>query len=115
LRRDYESLVETVKRVLATGETASVSVESRGDYLIKSLSIRAGKRPNRASVEIEDVIFSISPELQESFISFIDFPTDEDLPRSAVYYHHHFDSVWDDTGENIALDSVSVVFALLRD
>jgi len=114
-RKDYKSLAQTVNQVLATGTAASVSVESHGDFPVKRLSFRAGNRPSRVSVENDEVVFSISPEQRESFISFLEFPADEDLPTAPVAYHHHYDNVWDETGENIARDCVSVVFALLRE
>jgi len=112
-RQDYESLVGIVNQVLATAETASISVESSGPVTIKRLSIRAGERPNRVSVENDEVIISIAPELREQFVSFIEFPADEDLPQSPVGYHHHYDNLGDDEGRWVALDSLPVVFGLL--
>jgi hypothetical protein len=112
-RQDYESLVGIVNQVLATAETASISVKSSGPVTIKRLSIRAGERPNRVSVENDEVIISIAPELREQFVSFIEFPADEDLPQSPVGYHHHYDNPGDDEGRWVALDSLPVVFGLL--
>jgi hypothetical protein len=111
-RQDYESLVRTVDRVLAAGGTTSISVESSGPVAIKKLLICAGKGPNRVSVENEEIIISISPELREQFVSFIEFPADNDLPISPGY-HHHYDNLGDDEGRWVALDCLPVVFSLL--
>ena len=112
-RQDYESLVGTVNQVLAAGGTASISVESSGPVAIKKLLVCAGNGPNRVSVENEEITILISPELRDQFVSFIEFPADNDLPKSPIRYHHRYDNLGDDEGRWVAVDSLPVVFGLL--
>jgi hypothetical protein len=97
---------------LAAGgnHTASVSAESHGPIRIERFTVQLGTGPNRVSAQNGEIIFSISPDLQEQFISFIYFPAD-----APVGYHHHYDNLGDDDGKYVARDSLPVIFGLLQD
>ena len=75
--------------------------------------VRRSTLPNRVSHESGRIILEVAPSLHEQFLSFIDFPTDTDLPNSPIQYHHHYDGLSDD-GTYVALDSLPVIIGLER-
>lgn len=111
-REDYAHLSETARRAIDSGVEAELPVWSTGPTAISHFVVRRGAPPNRVSVESSRIVFSVAPDLQRQFLSFIEFPADADLPDSPVQYHHHFDGIADDG--YVAADSLPVVFGLQR-
>jgi hypothetical protein len=112
-RNDYERLREAVRQALASRTEVALPVQSTGNTAVSHFVVRSSTPPNRVGYERGRVVFSVAPSLQEQFLSFVEFPTDADLPDSSVQYHHHYDGLADD-GTHVAPDSLPVVFGLER-
>jgi len=112
-REDYDQFALAVRQAGASAGHVPLSVESTGDTQVSRFVVRAGTPPNRVSYEGGDVVFSVAPSLERQFLSFIQFPTDSELPDSPIPYHHHYDGVAD-YGRYVAPDSLPVVFTLER-
>jgi hypothetical protein len=113
-RADYTELRDAILLALFSVTEIAVKVQSAGRIEIIELILRPGPAPNRVSYESGRVIFSIARSLQRQLLSFIQFPADNDLPKTGVSYHHHFDGLADD-GTHVAADSLPVVFGLVTD
>src|SRR5262245_10077345 len=92
-RRDYDELVACTRQLFASPNhsEASLEVASRGETLVKRLVVRKGEIPNRTFCESGDVVLTVAPKLLHCFLSYLQFPSDEDLPNSPIRYHHHYD------------------------
>ena len=112
-RDDYEHLCDVVRQSLVSGSELAISVRSTGETLITHLMVRRSTPPNRVSYQRGLIVLEIAPSLQDEFLSFVEFPSDADLPDSPIQYHHHYDGFADD-GNYVALDSLPVVFSLER-
>jgi hypothetical protein len=112
-REDYEQLRDTVRQALTSQSEIVLPVQSAGETAVSHFVVRSSAPPNRITYELGQVIFSVAPGLQEQFLSFVDFPTDADLPNSSVQYHHQYDGLADD-GAYVASVSLPVVFGLER-
>jgi hypothetical protein len=112
-REDYVRLCDSTRQALASGVEVALPVQSTGPTAVSHFVVRSGPVPNRVSFECGRVIFSVAPTLERQFLSFIQFPSEEDLPDSPIQYHHHFDGLADD-GTCVAPDSLPVVFGLER-
>jgi hypothetical protein len=112
-RDDYEEFRNAVHRALTSRSDISLPLQSTGDTLVTHFVVRSGTPPNRVSYEGDRIIFSVAPSLQVQFLSFIEFPADEDLPNSPIQYHHHYDGLVGG-GTYVAPDSLPVVFGLER-
>jgi len=115
MRHDYERLVSLTREMFQHPDESEVSVEvaSTGDTPVTSFIVRRGTSPNRIFCESGRVIFAIAPTLLDSFLSFISFPADSELPDSPVQYHHHYDRLCGGGGF-VSDDSPWVVFGLER-
>ncbi len=113
-REDYRCLLDVVRQVVATGAEQIVSIVSSSSSSIAEIVVRRRSRPNRVSIEGGRVVIEIAPEIAESFLSFLQFPDDADLPEPPMRCHHHYDAFADDE-TYVAADSASVVFALTGD
>jgi hypothetical protein len=111
-REDYAHLSETARQAIDSGVEAELPVLNTGPTAISHFVVRRGTPPNRVSVENGRVVFSVAPDMQRQFLSFIEFPADADLPGSPIQYHHHFDGIAGDG--SVAADSLPVVFGLQR-
>lgn len=111
-RDDYARFREAVRQVLASVDEMVLPVQSAGRTEVSHFVVRRGPPPTRVSYDQGRIVFSVTPILQEQFLSLIDFPADADLPDSPIQYHHHFDYIGDD--KYIAPDSLPVVFGLER-
>ena len=112
-REDYERLRDAVRQSLVSGSELAIRVLSAGPTVVTHLVVRRSTLPNRVSHESGRIILEVAPSLHEQFLSFIDFPTDTDLPNSPIQYHHHYDGLSDD-GTYVALDSLPVIIGLER-
>ncbi|HEY4262368.1 MAG TPA: hypothetical protein VGM98_19560 [Schlesneria sp.] len=112
-REDYEHFRDAVSRSLASGSEVVLPVQSTGNTAVSHIVVRSSTPPNRVSYERGRVVFAISPDLQEQFLSFVTFPADADMPDSPIQYHHHYEGLADD-GTYVASDSLPVVFGLER-
>jgi hypothetical protein len=112
-RRDYEQFAVCVRQALATTREVTLTVQSTGEVQVSHFLIRTSAPPNRIGYESGKVIFSLAPALETQFLSFIQFPSDSELPGPTIPYHHHYDGAADD-GTHVALDSLPVVFTLER-
>ena len=111
-REDYARLSDSTRQAIGSGVETRLPVQSAGPTAISHFVVRRGAPPNRVSVESSSVVFSVAPDLQRQFLSFIEFPADADLPNTPIQYHHHFDGIADDG--YVAADSLPVVFGLQR-
>jgi hypothetical protein len=109
-REDYARFSESTRQAIASGIETELPVQSTGPTALSHFVVRRGIPPNRVSVEDRRVVFSIAPDLQRQFLSFIEFPAD--LPDSPIQYHHHFDGIANDG--YVAADSLPVVFGLQK-
>src|SRR5262245_43043420 len=94
-REDYEQLRDTVRQALISRSEVALPVQSNGDTAVSHFVVRSSTPPNRVSYERGRVVFSVAPDLQEQFLSFVTFPADADLPDSPAQYHHHYDGLAD--------------------
>jgi hypothetical protein len=111
-REDYAELAATVRHVLSSDVHEEISVVSTGTQRVDSFVIRRGPPPNRVGFQDGRIVISIAPSLEMQFLSFIQFPEENELPKSPVGYHHHYEDVND--GKYVAPDSLPVVFGLER-
>ena len=112
-REDYANFCDSTRRAIASGSEIALPVKSKGRTTVSHFVLRKSAPPNRVSFDGGRVIFSVAPTLQRQFLSFIEFPANDDLPDSPIQYHHHFDGLADD-GTHVAPDSLQVIFALER-
>lgn len=108
-RQDYMQLSLCVQQAIESRREVVIPVQTTGPTAVSHFIVRAGASPNRVSFENGRIAFSIAPELQPQFLSFIEFP--ENVSSG---YHHHYDALGDD-GTYVALDSLAVVFGLSKD
>lgn len=112
-RSDYAHLAMSARELYASTEQQEtmIAVAKTEESSAARLVLRKGDVPYRVFFSAGDIVFTIAPSLLESFLSFIDFPSDSELAKSSVDYHTHYDWVWDG-GRTVSEDSLDTVFTI---
>lgn len=111
--RDFEDLANQVKELFSGGDkgkTVQVSVRGIGEKPVTGMIFQKGSGANRATFEPNTLTFSIAPGLLEHFLSFLKMTGHEHEGHPDTQPHTHFERMGND--ENIATDSLAVIFAL---